>query len=114
MALLSRSASLIALAAAAAGLVAAAPTPDAPAAALSIDDLRCERNGNRSLWCEADVSGATGPVTYTWNPTPYFGQSVAWIPCSYYSFMDQHVTLTVSDGSTTATASNVFDCYDGE
>lgn len=114
MALLSRSASLIALAAAAAGLMAAAPTPHAPATTLSIDDVWCVPNGYRSLLCEAYVSGATGPVTYTWYPTPWFGQSVAWIDCNYHSYPTQGIVLTVSDGSTTATFSSSFDCFDGE
>jgi hypothetical protein len=114
MALLSRSASLIALAAAAAGLMAAAPTPGASATTLSIDDISCVPNGYQTMFCEAYVSGATGPVTYTWNPTVYFASatSIAWVPCNWYP--NAYLTLTVSDGSATATGSYIFDCYEGE
>jgi hypothetical protein len=114
MALLSRAASLIALAAAAAGLVAAAPTPGASATALSIDDVFCVPNAHRTMLCEAYVSGATGPVTYTWNPTAYHASTIerAIVSCNWYP--EAYVTVTVSDGSATATGSYIFDCYEGE
>jgi hypothetical protein len=94
------------------GLAGAGPAPapqKAPAKAISIGTLYCISIGHGRGECHAEVSGATGPVTYTWNPTPYAGSGdYVLIYCTAYR--NKTVTLTVSDGSSSSTAQTTFYC----
>lgn len=102
--------SLVVLAAAV-GLTGAGPAPQkAPAKAIYVS-LSCISIGHGRGECQADVGGATGPVTYTWNPTPYAGSGdFVLIYCTAYR--NKTVTLTVTDGSSSSSAQTTFYCGD--
>lgn len=109
---LSRIRTLVAAAAAVGGLTAAAPAPAAQKH-ITIDQLYCISLGHGRLECQYSVSGAAGPVVYTWSPQPTVGGGdggFAIVPCNPYRY--RTVTLSVTDGITSDTQSGQFWCGD--
>jgi hypothetical protein len=108
MAFFSRIRSVAALAAIVA-LSGAAPAPAPRDNAISIDSLYCLSIGHGRGECQATVSGASGTVTYTYNPTPFAGSGdFVLVYCTAYR--NKKVTLTVTDGSSSDYAETTFYC----
>lgn len=81
------------IAAAAAGLIAGAVLPIAPAAASTLTvQLGCEALGESRIACDASASGGTPQYSYAWSLGSAFrGQSV-----SFGCFAGSRVTVTVT------------------
>lgn len=106
--------SVVALAAAAGGLLAVSASPGIAVTPLSIDSLYCNSAGGGTRVCQAVVSGGTGNYTYTWAPAPYStgesapGEPYMVGPCTVD--WESPASLTVTDGSSTVMASTSTYC----
>ena len=107
--------SSLAVLAASLGLAGAAPAPAPQAASGStiyIASLYCISIGHGRGECHAEVGGATGTVTYTWNPTPYAGRGdFVLIYCTAYKNKTVSLTVTDSNGGSDY-AQTTFYCGD--
>lgn len=98
LAVLAATAGLVGAAPAPAPSSATAPTPGARDNAIYISELYCISIGHGRGECHSAVSGATGTVTYAWNPKPYAGSGdFVLIYCN--AGTDTKVTLTVTDSA---------------
>jgi hypothetical protein len=86
---------------------AATAGPRAASSVLSVS-MYCEFG-----YCEATASGGSGNYTWTWqnaNPDNTTGTISTATPCWTYNGQIVTVKATVSDGSTTASASRRYTC----